>query len=133
MRQSASHYLPLIFAALLSLPVAARDGPRADEERRCSGPVYAGSELSREAKVVSVPEPGMTEEARRKNVRGHVRLRVVLCHTGRVTDVEVLKGLPYGMTEEAVEAARRIKFVPGEKGGRPASQRAQFTYQFTVF
>jgi TonB family protein len=57
-----------------------------------------------------------------------VVLRVVLCHTGLVTDIKVMKRLPHGVTEKAIEAARRVKFVPAEKDGQKVSQSATFEY-----
>jgi hypothetical protein len=45
----------------------------------------------------------------------------------------VLSGLPGGLTERAVEAARRIKFFPATKDGRPVSMFIQLEYNFNLY
>ena len=117
------------FLLLLLMPGAvARSQDAAGE--KCEGPVYEWKEVSRRAVLTSKPEPGFTDEARQNNVSGTVRLSAVLCRTGRVTDIEVVEGLPHGLTELTVEAARRIKFTPAEKDGQAASQRIKVEYGF---
>lgn len=64
------------------------------------------------------------------NIVGQVKLSMVLCQSGRVTNIEVVQGLPYGLTEEAIKVARKIKFKPAEKDGQPASEQATITYVF---
>ena len=74
-----------------------------------------------------------TEEARRNNVRGVVRLRALLTPEGRVSDVTVLKGLPHGLTGQAVLAAYCILFFPAEKEGRRVPQRVVIEYNFNIY
>ena len=57
-------------------------------------------------------------------------LRVIFSKTGEVTNIQVLVGLPYGMTERAIDAARGIKFVPATKDGNPVSMWMQLEYIF---
>lgn len=98
----------------------------------CAGPVYEAKEVTRRAVLVEKPEPGFTEEARANGVSGKVTISAVLCGDGRVTDIRVGEGLPHGMTERAVEAARRIKFRPAKKDGRAVSQWLRIEYLFDV-
>lgn len=79
------------------------------------------------------PEPGFTEEARQKNVSGTVRLRAVLSDDGEIRHILMLKGLPSGLTEKCVEAARRTKFTPAVKSGRPVSQFIVLEYNFNTY
>ncbi|HEV3470169.1 MAG TPA: energy transducer TonB [Pyrinomonadaceae bacterium] len=90
-------------------------------------------EVSQRARIVSKPEPGFTEEARRENVTGTVRLRAVLSASGAVTNISVLKGLPAGLTEKAIAAARNIKFQPAQKDGRAVSQWVTLEYNFNIY
>ncbi|MBA3241928.1 MAG: energy transducer TonB, partial [Acidobacteria bacterium] len=76
---------------------------------------FRQNEVTRKALIVSKPEPGFTEEARKENVTGIVRLRAVLSSSGAVTNISVVKGLPGGLTEKAVAAARNIRFQPAQK------------------
>src|SRR4051794_16949862 len=64
--------------------------------------IFGAREVMQRARILSKPEPGYTEEARRNEVTGTVLLRVVLSSTGRVTNMRVLSGLPYGLTENAL-------------------------------
>jgi TonB family protein len=103
-----------------------REGASAD------GP-FPPTELTRRALIVYKPEPGYTEEARRSNARGTIRLRVVLSSTGEVKNISVFNGLPDGLTEKAIDAARRMLFFPAEKDGRPVSQYVVLEYNFNIY
>ena len=93
----------------------------------------AGPEVDARARLISKPDPGFPEEARRNNVRGRVRLRAVLGSDGVVRHVLVLEGLPFGMSEECVAAAKRIRFTPAVKDGRPVSQFVVLEYNFNTY
>ncbi len=93
---------------------------------------FRQTEVTRKAMITFKPEPGYTEEARKNFVEGVVRLRVVLNSSGEVTDISVVKGLPDGLTEKAVSAARQMKFTPAEKDGRKVSQYVFLEYTFGV-
>jgi len=90
-------------------------------------------EVTAKAVIVSKPEPGFTEEARKNNVTGLVRLRAVLSSGGSVTNISVIKGLPDGLTEKAISAARGIRFRPAQKDGRTVSQWVTLEYNFNIY
>lgn len=101
-----------------------------------AGPVdytrpFKQSEVIKKAVITSKPEPGYTEEAQANGVVGVVRLRGVLNSNGKVTDISVIKGLPDGLTEKCIAAAKRIKFRPAEKDGRKVSQYVVLEYHFS--
>jgi len=93
---------------------------------------FRQSEVSEKAIILSKPEPGFTEEARRNLTTGQVRLRAVLAADGRVRFISVVRGLPDGLTEKCVEAARRIRFKPATLGGRRVSQYVLLEYNFAI-
>ncbi len=95
--------------------------------------VYKGGDVDQRVRLRSKPEPQYTVKARSKEVRGGVVLRAVLTGDGRVVNIRVLKSLPYRMTEAAVEAARKIKFDPAVKDGKPVSAWVQLEYHFNIF
>lgn len=66
-------------------------------------------------------QPRYTEEARRKNVQGSVRVAVFVSEEGKVISTIVLLGLGYGLDEAAVKAARQLEFKPATKNGQPVS------------
>ncbi len=65
------------------------------------------------------PIPRYTEEARANNTQGTVTLRVLVGTDGRVQQLSVIRGLPHGLTERAIAAAREAEFKPAMKDGKP--------------
>jgi TonB family protein len=102
---------------------------------RCTGlrVAYRMKDVDRRAKIIERAEPSYTEAARENQVEGVVRLLVVLCPSGAVSNVKVVKGLPDGLTEKAISAARQIRFTPAEKDGRNVSQYVVLEYNFNIY
>jgi TonB family protein len=71
-----------------------------------------------------------TEKAQKKKVEGTVMFRVVFEASGVVKVLNVLKRLPHGLTEQALEAAGRIKFEPAMLDNTPVSQMILLQYNF---
>lgn len=99
-------------------------------DEKCVGRIYEPKEVSLRPKISSKPTPAYSAEAIAHNVRGRVVLSAVLCRTGKVTNVQVIESLPFGMTEKAIEAARAIKFEPAERNGRRVSEVIRLEYNF---
>lgn len=66
-------------------------------------------------------------------VQGMVTLRSQFLLTGEIGDVQVIKGLPHGITEIAIEAARKIKFSPAFNDGVPITVTKSVQFAFTNF
>jgi TonB family protein len=94
---------------------------------------FTGREVTQKARILAKPEPSYTEWARRFSVTGTVRLRFVLRPSGKVERITPVNRLPHGLTQAAIEAARRIKFAPAMKDGRPVSQYVTFEYNFNIY
>lgn len=94
--------------------------------------VHIGAEVDTRARITYRPEPSYPLDARPTGTRGTVRLRAVLAADGTVKHVLVLKGLPHGLTEECVAAAKGIKFKPAVKDGRPVSQFVLLEYSLNL-
>ncbi len=103
------------------------------EEQRDYNKVFSVREVDQPARILSRPAPSYTEEARKNQVQGTVTLRVVLAASGSVTNISVVRGLPDGLSERAIEAARRIKFTPAQKDGHAVSQSATVEMNFSVY
>lgn len=69
--------------------------------------------------IVYKPRPVYTEEARRRRVEGEVLLDVVFEASGSLHINRVVKGLGYGLDDNALAAARRIQFRPARRDGQP--------------
>jgi TonB family protein len=78
-------------------------------------------------------KPKYTEEARQNKIQGTVVLQVVFNVNGTISDVNVTRGLPDGLTEKAIEAARKIRFNPAVKAGTPVSVRGSLEFTFNPY
>lgn len=97
------------------------------------GKIYSAAEVDQRVRLLTKPAPQYTEEARKNQVSGTVVLRVVLTANDTVTSIEAVHGLPYGLTEKAIEAAQQIQFVPAMKDGKAVSQSLQIEYNFSLY
>ncbi len=95
--------------------------------------IFSGKEVNSKARVLSKPEPQYTEEARKNQITGTVVLRAVFTSGGQVTSIRAVSGLPFGLTERAIAAARQIRFTPATKDGRPVSMYIQLEYNFNLY
>lgn len=96
-------------------------------------PIYSSREVDLRAQVLSKPEPKYTEEARKNKVTGTVIIRAIFSSDGTVKNINTTRGLPNGLTEKAIEAARQIKFKPAMKDGKPVSTWMQLEYNFNLY
>lgn len=90
--------------------------------------IFSPREVDQTARLLSKPVPQYTEEARQNKVTGIVVLRAILTSDRQVTSIRAVSGLPFGLTERAIAAARQIKFVPAMKDGWEVSQTIQLEY-----
>ena len=95
--------------------------------------VYTGKQVDTRVRLVKKPEPGYSEKAKGEQITGTVVLRCIFAADGTVTNIRVISGLPGGLTEKAIEAARKIKFVPATKDGRNVSMWMQLEYNFNLY
>ena len=95
--------------------------------------IFSGKDVSSKARILSKPEPQYTEDARKNQVTGTVVLKAVFSSSGQVTQIRAISGLPNGLTERAIAAARSIKFVPATKDGHPVSMWFQLEYNFNLY
>jgi protein TonB len=99
-------------------------------------PVEAAEEpapdLLSEAVLVSKVNPVYPEMARRAGVSGTVVLEVTIDEAGRVTDVAVVRGLPLGVSEAAVEAVRRWQYRPARGPAGPVRSRKMVRIVFRL-
>lgn len=96
-------------------------------------PPPLGRGLSTALKILSKPRPGYTDEARLGGIQGNVILRVTFTASGEVGKIDVVKGLPGGLTERAIAAARKISFEPVMVNGKPITVTKQIEYAFYIY
>jgi TonB family protein len=109
------------------LELADKNGP---ESART---VFKSNEVTTKARITSKPSPSYTEAARKAEVSGTVVLQMILGLDGKVRNIRVIRGLSKGLTEKSIQVARRIKFIPATKDGKPVSQYIRVEYNFNVY
>jgi len=103
------------------------ESPKPSTER-----VLPTKETDSRVEILSKPQPAYTKEARRDGIQGFVSLKVLLSGHGKASRIRVLKGLPAGLTENAIRAACKMKFKPAVKDGVAVSQWVIAEYLFRL-
>lgn len=111
--------------SLIGIP----EGPPPSEEP--SGPIEVGGNV-RAPEKISYPQPAYTEIARKARIQGVVIVQAIIDKQGNVTNVKVLKGLPMGLEEAAVEAIKTWKFKPATLNGKPVAVYYNLTVNFKL-
>ncbi|MFZ0750910.1 MAG: TonB family protein, partial [Pyrinomonadaceae bacterium] len=97
-----------------------------DNRPRPVGPVESG-ELN--DKAIDLPKPVYPGEARKANVIGQVKVRVIVAETGKVLSADIVSG-PKQLWMAAIEAARQARFNPTLIGGSAVKITGILTYDF---
>jgi protein TonB len=84
--------------------------------------------------VVKEVRPRYTPEAMRARTQGTVLMEAVVLTDGTVGSVRILKGLPNGLSQEAVDAARQWMFTPArDANGAPLAVIVTLSLSFSIF
>lgn len=102
-----------------------------------SGPVDDSTPLSEQgvdipARLVESEVPTYPADARAEGVEADVRLEIVVSREGSVESVRAVRSNGYGLDDAATRAARRFRFAPAVKYGRPVRVRVSWTVQFRL-
>lgn len=84
-------------------------------------------------KILAKPRANYTDAARQNQVQGTVTLRVTFLANGSIGGISPVSGLPNGLTEQAIAAARNIRFEPAKVNGVPQTVTKQVQYSFTLY
>jgi len=82
--------------------------------------------------VLSKPPVQYTAAARQQKIQGDVVLRVTFTANGQVVVQGVVRGLGYGLDEEARRVAQEIKFRPATRNGQPVDLTTNITITFQL-
>ncbi len=84
-------------------------------------------------KIISKPAVGYTEAARRNQVTGNIKVAVEFGADGKIGFVFPFQDLPDGLTANAVNAAKSIKFESAVINGKPVTTVSVIEYSFSTF
>ena len=90
-----------------------------------------GGEITKPERLGGV-QPAYTELARKARIQGVVIVEAIIDKEGHVTNVRVLKGLPMGLDQSAVDAVKSWRFRPATLNGRPVSVYYSLTVNFRL-
>ena len=124
--RSAAFLLTTVLVS--SLGMAQQPNQSTDDER-CAVQVFKGTEVDHKLKILAKPEPEFSREDHRKYPSAVIILQAVFCGSGKVTDIKVKSGVSDALDEKAIDAARRIQFIPAEKDGQKVSQVLTVEYR----
>lgn len=84
-------------------------------------------------KMIAQPKPPYTTEARQAGITGTIKLAVLFSADRSIGHMITLNGLPNGLTERAVGAARQIVFEPQIVDGKAVSKVKVIQYSFSLY
>jgi TonB family protein len=96
-------------------------------------PGVAVAKVTSPLRIISKPQAKYTDAGRTNNVQGSVRLKVTLMANGSVGSITPVTRLPHGLTEQAIAAARLLRFEPAKVNGVPVSKTITIDYSFTIY
>jgi TonB family protein len=98
---------------------------------QAQGPYRVGQGVTPPS-VISKVEPQFTEAARAARVQGTVVLEAVINEDGTPTVSRVVRGVGYGLDENAVRAIEQWRFQPGTKDGKPVKVALNVEVNFNL-
>lgn len=107
------------------------NGPGGDEPPKI--PVKPPPPVVEPFKILSKPRANYTDTARQNQVTGVVRVRVTFLPSGSIGSVTPLNSLPYGLTDQAIAAAKQIRFEPQKSNGVPVPVTKVIEYSFSIY
>lgn len=107
------------------------DAPPSTGTGTADGPIYLGAGITPPVKLV-FPQPRYTEEARQARIQGTVILQAVIDREGNVGEVLIIKGLPLGLDDSAIETVQNWKFKPALRGAEPVAVYLNLMINFSL-
>ena len=119
--------------AFFGIPEGDDSGAAGAADGAFEGAVEAGDGTTRPEKIF-YPQPRYTEEARLKRIQGVAILLAVIDEKGNVRGLQVVKGLPLGLTESAVKTVETWRFKPAVRldTGEPIRVKMYLTINFRL-
>lgn len=81
----------------------------------------------------STPDPEYSEPARKAKIQGTVMLALAINAEGTVNAVKVVCSLEPGLDQNAADAAKKWKFTPAIKDGKPVPIQIEVSTTFRTY
>ena len=82
--------------------------------------------------MLHAPTPEYSEEARERRVNGTVLVYLEVDTNGNPMHVRVLRGVGWGLDEEAIQAVRKYRFKPATRNGVPVAVAMNVVVNFAI-
>ena len=110
------------------------DGPGAGPGENggcCGGPLRVGGGVTAPVLVTEVL-PEYSEEARKARFQGTVVLNTVVHEDGSVQVIKVLRGIGFGLDQNAIAAVLQWRFKPARRNGKPVASYLNVEVSFNL-
>ncbi len=86
----------------------------------------------RNPQLLHIYLPEYTAKAREKKIEGDLTVTALLQRDGKIKKVKVEKGLGHGLDDRAVEAVKRLAFLPAELNGVTVDAMIRIVFNFKL-
>lgn len=112
----------------IEMKSAATSGSKSDSISGDS-PLRVGGDVKPPV-VINRVEPVYPDQAKKSRISGIVIVEVIVDHTGVVKDARILKPLPYGLDQAALDAVKQWTFRPASLNGNAVDAFFNLTINF---
>ncbi len=119
--------LPATDADIFGIP----DAPPSTQTFGDGDVMQVGGGVTAPEKIFA-PQPRYSEDARKGRIQGVVILQAIVDAMGNISEVQVLKGLPLGLTESAIETVKGWRYRPATLDGQPVSVYLNLLINFSL-
>jgi TonB family protein len=105
--------------------------PNSHKPTHARRPVHIGGSV-KPPKVIHSVKPEVTEEARRANFHGTVRIYCWIDEQGNPLHIRIVHSAGLGLDETAVDAVRQYKFKPATRDGKPVKVDINIDVNFKI-
>ncbi|MEX2300903.1 MAG: energy transducer TonB [Bryobacterales bacterium] len=109
-----------------------------------AGPLHAGTggatppdsddrePLTTPVRILSKPRPRYPAQSLERRLQGDVLIDVEFRYSGALEILGVRQGLSAALNESALEATRKVRFLPARQDGRPVDTQATVCIRFQI-
>ena len=106
--------------------------PSNNQNAKVEAPLEAQKPSLLAPRLLSISMPEYTGKARDRKVEGEVIVLALFQRDGKIKDAKVEKGLGFGLDERAIDAVKRMSFLPAQLDGKDVDARARIIVGFNL-